>query len=136
LIIGGLIKLVLNIVLISNPDINIYGATIGSIVCQGVAFAICWMALNKQVKIKIGLRKHIIKPIFAAGLMGAGVWLIYDLMYGMTGNAVSTIVAIISGVFIYGIAILGTKCLDKEDFYMIPFGSKIYRGLTKVGLYT
>ena len=44
LAIGGVTKLILNIILISNPNINIYGAVISSVICQGLAFFICLYA--------------------------------------------------------------------------------------------
>ena len=50
LAIGGVTKLALNVMLISNPKINIYGAVISSVICQGLAFFICLHALNKQIK--------------------------------------------------------------------------------------
>ena len=74
LVVGGGAKLILNVVLISNPNIGVYGATIGSIVCQGIAFGICFAVLNKHIKVKINFINHILKPIFVAGLMGASVW--------------------------------------------------------------
>lgn len=47
LIIGIIIKFVLNIVLISNPKIEIMGAGISTVICQFVAFLICIVALQK-----------------------------------------------------------------------------------------
>ncbi|MCL2383478.1 MAG: polysaccharide biosynthesis C-terminal domain-containing protein [Oscillospiraceae bacterium] len=74
LVIGGIIKLVLNIVLISNPNINVYGAVISSIVCQVIVFVICFVVLNKHIKLNINFKNHIFKPLIAAGIMGAGVF--------------------------------------------------------------
>ena len=135
LVIGGVIKLILNIVLISNPDINVYGAVIGSIVCQAIAFGICFYVLNRYIKMKINFKNHIIKPVIAAGIMGLGVWGVYNLIYSSAGNTISTLVAIFSGIITYGLIIIGTKCLTKEEFYMIPFGTKIYRQLVRLNLY-
>ena len=135
LVIGGLIKLVLNIVLISNPNINIYGATIGSIACQGIAFIICFAALRKHIKMKISLINHVLKPIFAAGIMGAVVWGVHYILEGITGNMIATLMAIFTGVIVYGVAIVLMRCLNKEDYYMLPFGEKIYGALVRFKLY-
>jgi len=137
LVIGSLIKLGLNILLISNPDINIYGAAISSIVCQAIVFAICYNKLNKEIKLDINFKNHIFKPVISAGIMGAGVWGAYYLLYSQAGvgNTVSTLVAILTGAIIYGLAILITKSISKDELHMMPLGPKAYKALVKVGIY-
>ena len=132
LVVGGVIKLMLNIVLISNPNINVYGASISSIVCQAIAFTICFMALRKHIKMKISFKNHILKPVIAASIMGVGVWGTQSFIYSFTGNTIATLVAIFVGIAVYAVAILGTKCLSKEELHMVPFGGKIYGRLVKV----
>ncbi len=133
--IGGLVKLVMNIVLISNPAINILGAVISSIVCQVILFIICMYYLNKEIKLKISFKQHIFKPIFASAIMGVIAYLAYELLVNSVGNSISTIIAILIGVIVYIVLVLLTKMLTKEDIYMIPFGTKIYSALEKLGIY-
>ena len=135
LAIGGLIKLVFNVVLISNPKINIYGAVITSIVSQGLAFGICLYYLNKQIKLDMNFKDNVLKPILASAIMGAIVYFTYRLLIGPFGNAISTIISILVGVISYAILVLITKMLKKEDLYMIPFGAKIYGVLLKLKVY-
>ena len=133
--IGGVIKLILNLLLISNPKINILGAVISSIVCQVILFIICMSYLNKEIKLKLSFKQHIFKPIFVSAIMGTIVYLAYRLLIGPAGNAIATIVSILIGVILYAILVLATKMLTKEDIYMIPFGTKIYGILVKLGIY-
>ena len=133
--IGGVIKLVLNLLLISNPKINILGAVISSIVCQVILFIICMYYLNKEIKLKLSFKQHIFKPIFVSAIMGTIVYLAYRWLIGSAGNAVATIVSILIGVISYAILVLATKMLTKEDIYMIPFGTKIYSVLLKLRIY-
>lgn len=133
--IGGVLKLVMNILLISNPKINILGAIISSIACQIVLFIICMYYLNKEIKLKLNFNRHIFKPIFTSGIMGIVVYFSYRLLINSIGNTVSTIVSIIIGIISYAILVLATKMLTKEDIYMIPFGTKIYGTLVKLGVY-
>lgn len=136
LAVGGIIKLVLNILLISNPKVNIYGATISSIVCQGLSFWVCMHYLNKNIKLKIELGNYIIKPIIASIIMGMIAFIIYTLMNKIgAGNAISTIIAIIVGIIVYVLSVLLMKTLKKEDIYMIPYGTKIYSFLVKIKIY-
>lgn len=135
LAIGGVTKLVLNIILISNPKINIYGAVISSIICQGLAFFICLYALNKQIKLDLNLKNHLFKPIFASAIMGVVVYFAYKLLISTLGNSISTVIAIFIGVIVYLVLVLAMRMLAKEDIYMIPFGTKIYSVLVKLKIY-
>ena len=133
--IGGVVKLIMNILLISNPKINILGAVISSIVCQVILFTICMYYLNEEIKLKLSFKQHIFKPKFASAVMGAIVYFAYKLLIGYTGNAIATIVSILIGVISYAILVIATKMLTKEDIYMIPFGTRIYGVLVKLGIY-
>ena len=134
LAIGAVIKLILNIILISNPKINIIGAPISSIVCQIIAFIICYKALTSKVKIKIPT-KNILKTIISGIVMGISVYFINMGLNVVMSSSISTVISILCGVMIYVIAILGLKVLSKEDILMIPFGTKIYIILIKLKIY-
>jgi len=133
--IGVIIKTILNIILVSNPNINIAGASIGSIVCQLFAFLICFKVINMKLKLKLDLKKNLAKPALSATIMGLGVAIIYYLLSQVFGNTISTLISIICGVVIYALAALLTKTLSKEDIMMIPFGTKVYPILVKLHLY-
>ena len=135
LAIGAIVKIGLNIVLISNPKINIYGSPISSAICQIINFTICAYWLNKHIKIKIDFKNNILKPIFSALVMGISSYGTHKYLVGMIGNSKATILAILIGVIVYATMIVITKTLKKEDFYMIPFGTKLYKVLVKLKIY-
>ena len=135
LLIGAVIKLVLNIILISNPSINIYGAPISSIVCQVIAFTICYRALTSKIKLNIPIVKCIIKPIVCAIIMGISTYFINRGLNLIISQNISTIISIGCGALIYVVSILMLKTLSKEDILMIPFGTKIYDILIKLKIY-
>jgi len=135
LAIGAGVKTILNIILVSNPKINILGSPISSTVCQGINFIICSWYLSKYIKLDIKFSKHIFKPLFSAGTMGIAQYLIHKTLINVIGNSKATIIAIFVGIITYAIMIIATKTLNKEDMYMIPFGTKLYKLLTKLGIY-
>lgn len=135
LAVGALIKFILNIVLISNPNIGIVGAGISSIVCQIVAFTICFTSLRKSIKLNLNFKNNIVKPIISALTMGILVYFIDAGLSKVINANIATIISILCGVLIYVFMILITKSLRKEDILMIPFGSKVYPILVKVGIY-
>lgn len=135
LAVGSVVKLIMNIVLISNPNINILGAVISAITSQIILFVICMYYLNKEIKLKMNLKNHVLKPIIASGIMGVIVYFVYKLLITVTGNSISTIVSIFIGVISYVLIVLFMKLLTKEDIYMVPFGTKIYNLLVKLKIY-
>ena len=135
LAVGAVIKFILNMILISNPDINILGAGISSITCQIVAFTIGITALRKSIKLNMNFKNNILKPILSALIMGISVYFINMGLNNIINNNVSTIISILCGVIIYVCLILFTKTLSKEDIMMIPFGTKIYPILKRMGIY-
>lgn len=133
--IGAVIKFILNMILISNPNINIYGASISSFVYQVIVFIICYRVLNSHVNMHIKFKTHIIKPVISAVGMGIIVYMGYNIIHMFLGNTISTLLAICLGAISYVLLILFTKTLSKEDIMMIPYGTKIYSFLVKFKIY-
>lgn len=134
-IVGAVIKLVLNIVLIRNPNIEINGAAISSIIAQAISFLICAIALNKNIKLNINFGRTILLPILISAFMGICTYFINKILNNIVGNNLSTILSIIAGAVVYVVTILVAKILKKEEIMMIPFGTKIYNLLTKLKIY-
>lgn len=120
LAIGAVIKLILNIILVSNPSINIIGAPISSIVCQIIAFTICYKAINRALKMHIPKIRYIVKPLLAGIIMGVAVYFINMGLNMVISPNISTIISILAGAIIYVVLIFVLKILTKEEIMMIP----------------
>lgn len=132
---GCIVKFILNTILISNPNINVYGAEISSFVCQLIAFIIAFTALKKNLNIKLKFKEHILKPVIATCIMGMSAFCIYNLLVGIIPSSISTIISIIIAVIVYAICIFAMRILNEEDIKMIPFGNKLYPILVKFKIY-
>ncbi len=133
--VGVLTKLVLNITLIPNPNIGIYGACIGSVACHVVAFSIAFTLLRKNIKLNLSVSKFVIKPILATTIMGICSYFIYLTLKGIIIERLATIIAIIIAVIIYIISVIALKIFTKEEIKMMPAGDKIVRILEKIKIY-
>ncbi len=131
LLLGCIVKFILNILLITQPSINIYGAPISSIACQVIAFTYSFCVLRKQVTLKLNPIKYIVKPLAAAILMGIGAVGTYSLVYTFTGNMIGVIVSIAVAAVIYIAALLGFKTLTGDEIAALPYGKKIAAVLDK-----
>ena len=132
---GAIVKFILNLVLIPNPNVGIYGAPISSFVSQLIIFFIYYKVMNRYVNMHIKFKTHIMKPLLSVIGMGIVVTLGYNLFSLAFGNTVSTILSILLGAISYCAFIVFTKTLSKEEIMMIPYGTKLYAVLLKIGIY-
>jgi len=125
-LLGGIAKLILNLLLIPIPSINIYGAPIGSIACQSVAFFVSYSVIRKNLKISFPAVRYFIKPLVSAIIMGGAV-ILFHRLFLVFGNTVATLISIILGGFVYFSMILLLKVFSKEELKKLPIIGKFFR---------
>ena len=144
LLIGCIVKFILNVILIRQPQINIYGAPISSIVCQVISFSYGFTVLSKQLSLKLTLGKYVLKPLLAAGIMGGvalGVYKAAILGLGalissaFISNLIATLLAILIAAVVYFILVACFRILSAHEIEMLPMGRKLLAVLKKTGLY-
>lgn len=127
-LIGAALKIPLNYVLISIPEINVVGAVISTIVCYAAASVLNFRALKRAARVKPDYIGSVAKPLTASFFMAAACFLSYKLMFFVTNmNTVSTVIAIVFGAFIYFIVMALIRGFKKEDLELMPMGGKIER---------
>ena len=130
---GAIIKLILNLLLIRNPQIGIYGAAISSVAASLTAMIINLVVLRNKIKLDTNKTQLILKPILATAFMGAVAFLsqYYLTTYFIKGR-MATVITILLAVIAYIFAVLSFKIFDRDDYHMLPFGDKIYKFLQKI----
>lgn len=134
--IGVMFKLILNLILVPNPEFGVNGAAIASVVNNFLAFLLSFIVLSRTIKLNLSFKKFIFKPAIATFAMCICSYFIYTLMInGIIPNKVATILALVVAVVIYLIMVVILKIFDEEEIAMIPYGTKIYKILKKLGIY-
>ncbi len=130
---GAVVKLILNLTLIRNPQIGIYGAAISSVAAALTAMIINLNVLRKKIELDTDILSLVIKPLVASLIMGAFAFLSYHYasVY-LAKERIATLIAILIAVISYIFAVLNLKIFDREDYHMLPFGDKIYKFLQKI----
>ena len=134
-VIGGIVKIVMNYILVGNPEINIHGAPISTLCCYLVIVALNLFFVWKYSPEKPKYLQIFAKPVFASVLMGVGAWAAYGFLArllsgGMSAyltNAVATLGGICAGVVVYGILVIALRILRAEDVRSIPHGARIIK---------
>ena len=130
---GGVVKIVMNYVLVGNPAINIHGAPISTLCCYLVISGLNLFFVWKYSPEKPRYLQLFTKPVVASVVMGAMAWAGYGLAlrvlnggeYAYGASAVSTLVGIGAGVVVYFILVIALRILRAEDLRSIPKGAKI-----------
>lgn len=127
--------MILNLILVPIPSIGVNGAAWASVACHVVAFSISFTALRKNIKLNLTFSKFVIKPILATAIMGICSYFIYLALCSIIAVKLATIVAIVSAIILYTLAIIALKVFSKEELLMIPYGTKICSVLEKMKIY-
>ena len=132
MLIGGTVKVIINYILVGNPDINIKGAPIGTLVCYSLVAVINLAIVYRMLEKKPNYFAIFCKPVLASAVMGASAWASYGLLSrvlsgGYAALALATVGAIGIAVVVYFILVLALRMITAEDLRMIPRGEKLAR---------
>ncbi len=136
MLIGAVIKVFINYFLTGVPHINIKGAALGTVIGYLIPSLLNFAAVAHWTDLVIDLNYMVIKPVFAAGLMGAGVTIAHGkfMAFGLTQNK-ATILAIALGALIYSLVLPLIGGLKKNDLELLPGGERIIMILNKIGAF-
>ena len=122
---GALVKIPLNYVLISVPEINVVGAVISTIACYFVAMVINLSILQKYTGIRMEWGNIFVKPISAALIMGLACYVIYFLISSVSTNMIATLLAIGVGGLVYLIMLM---MMGSKEVLELPVVRRVFIG--------
>ena len=142
--IGAVIKVVCNFIFVGIPELNIYGATIGTILCYLFIIIANLYFTMKVSGCRINFISTIVKPMICAAVCalcayGTRMLLLNVLTFGdassrLNGANLSTLVAVAVAVVVYAVGMLLIKGFAYDDIVMLPKGKKIAKALEKFHL--
>lgn len=130
-VIGGVVKIVVNYTLVGNHDILINGAPVGTLCCFLIISLLDIFIIRKAIPAAPCFAHAIAKPLLASVIMAGMVWASHGLLTNFfhLGNTISTIFAIGVGVVVYLVLVLVLKIISKEDLELMPKGNEIAKFL-------
>lgn len=126
-IIGGVVKVVVNFILVGNPNIRINGAPVGTLTCFIVISALEIFIIRRSIPAPPSFLRAFLKPFVPSVIMAAAAWATYGLLTNFLhmGNSLATIGGIGVGVVVYLVLVLALRVLSREDLELMPKGDKI-----------
>jgi len=126
MIIGGVVKVVVNYILVGIPGLNIVGASIGTVICYLTITVLDILAMRKSVTTKPRILYNTIRPFLAAAIMGGATYLVYRLLSSfLPSQKIACLLAVMIAVVIYLILIVALQCVTYADCMLLPKGEKI-----------
>lgn len=131
IIVGGVVKIGVNYVLVGDPDINIYGAPIGTLCCYFAMCAMNYVFMCRSLDKAPRLGRVMGRPILATVIMAAVAYGAYTLCsmflapVGRLSIAIDLCVAIALAVVAYAFFAIKLRAITAEDMALIPKGEKI-----------
>ena len=126
MLIGGIIKIIVNYILVGQPNLNIVGAPIGTFICYISITALDLIAMKQHISARPAIFKNIIRPGLASAIMGAATFMVYRVL----SNAISSwklacLLSLAFAVVLYAVLVVFLRCLTYEDCMLLPKGEKI-----------
>ncbi len=138
------VKIVLNFLFVTIPNLNIYGALIGTAAFYIINVVINLAVLVKSAKIKLKFVSVFLKPFTASLFCGGAAYASYGLFsrvltFGnpesrLSGSSLSCLLSIGVAAAVYIIFVFLMKIIEKDDIMMLPKGEKIAKTLEKFRL--
>ena len=125
MIIGGIVKIVVNLLLVSHPDININGAPIGTTLCYFTVMMLNLIHIKRLTKIKFNILTFVVKPLILGLITAFSASLCYGFISDIFGNTISVFLSIIAGGSFYVVFLFLLKTFNRDEILLIPKGDKI-----------
>lgn len=125
MLIGGIIKIIVNYILVGIPALNIIGAPIGTLVCYIAITAMDVAAMRKHISARPAIIKNIIRPGLAAAIMGVATFCLYTFLAARLGWKLSCLASLAFAVCLYAVLVVALRCVTYEDCMLLPKGEKI-----------
>ena len=128
MLIGGIVKVIVNYILVGNPAIGILGAPVGTLACFLVYMILNIFTMRVVLKEPPKLLPMLWKSAIAAIVMGAVAYGSYQgLSMVLSGVAVCCLGAIAAAVIAYVLMVILLKVITYDDCMLLPKGEKIAR---------
>jgi len=125
-LIGGVLKVIVNYILVGNPDIGILGAPIGTFVCFLVIMVLNVICMRRVLDEPPKLIPALWRSGLASVIMGVVAFGAYSLLWNyLASYALCCLGAIGIAVVVYLLLVISLKAITYDDCLLLPKGEKI-----------
>ncbi len=126
-----LIKIGTTWMFVSIPEINIQGATTGSLIAYAISFVVGMYLLIKNSKVVPDFFGTTVKPLIGSVFSSATAFFINMWLNNIIPQRISTIISVFAAIVVYFIVLLLMKTFTSTEIKFLPKGEKIAKVLEK-----
>lgn len=128
---GITIKVATTWIFVSNPSINIQGASIGSLIAYSIMVVVAMFLLIKNSGVMPNFMSTIIKPLISAIACAAAAYFSYQIMTSLLPLLIATVLSIVIACIVYLIFLFILRTFTANELKFLPKGEKIVTILEK-----
>ena len=136
MLIGGIIKIIVNYILVGQPNLNIVGAPIGTLACYVVICIMNYIFLCRTLHERLHIGRCLARPLLSTLLMAVVAGGVYAGLSAVMGGdlswkrvALAMLAAMACAVVTYLVAVVKTRAITLSDMQLIPRGEKLAKVL-------
>jgi stage V sporulation protein B len=130
LLIGLIVKTILNFILVRNENLAEAGASLATVIGYGASALIALAMLNKEFDLKLSFGKVLFKPLLAGAIMGGVSFFSYIKISEIMSAKIATLIGIVIAVVVYSVCLLAFKVFTKSELSSLPVIGKIYQKMS------
>lgn len=123
---GCTVKCILSYVVTAQPDINIAGAPLGTLVCYSVMLLVNLACIARLMHWMPPLGKAVFRPLAASCGMASLSYIVYQKL-AAAGTHSAALAAVLAAVPVYVVLLCGLHALEAEDILPLPGGQRLAR---------
>lgn len=132
------VKIGVNWVLCGVPEVNIYGAAVGTLLCYLFLAASQWACLVRVTGVRLSAGELFLRTFLCALLCGLSAWACFTGLGALLpgeglAQALRLGLSILCGAGIYAFGLLILGAVGKKELILLPKGQKIVKTLEKRG---
>ncbi len=129
MLVGGIIKVVVNYLLVAIPSLHILGVAVGTLICYLSIMILNILAMVRKKSADPRSFAGLGKPLLAGLLMGGVAYMANGFLSAYLGSTLGCLISIVLAAVVYVILVLAFKVITYEDCMFLPGGEKIAKFL-------
>ncbi len=127
ILVGGAVKLLSNIILISCADINIYGTAISTVLSYLAIAVSNSLQLRKYDFLDIDYEQVFIKPLIVGGVTFCASFVSVKQLSQYFGNGAAVFISVAVGLLACAVTCFCVRAVSKKEFMLLFRGGKVFK---------
>ncbi|MDY3920003.1 MAG: polysaccharide biosynthesis protein [Candidatus Limivivens sp.] len=111
--------------------LNIYSVIYANTIFALIICLLNAMAIRRCIPYRQELKRTFLIPLAASGIMGVAAYGVYRLFALFAGNAISCLLGILAGVFVYAVLLVKFRGMTESEILSLPKGTMLVNILKK-----